>query len=301
MNVAITGATGFLGRYLARHLTDAGHACRGLIRPDSRHAGTRPAIEWVTGGLDDPSALRSLVEGVEAVVHAAHDAPGTGFMDPAAAAVTLVERNLITTLRLVEAAKLAGVGRFVVVSSGAVHDEILADRPLDEAHPNWPKSHYGATKAAIEAFVSSFGRGEGFPITALRPTSIYGLAEPIAASRWYGLAEAVIRGEEVTCRKGGKQVHAADVAHAVELLLTAAGTAGEVYDCTDRFVAEREVAEIARSTAGAAGSILGDAPTGRHPIECAKLKRLGMTFGGRPLLEATIRAMVQSIQEQPWR
>jgi nucleoside-diphosphate-sugar epimerase len=49
-----------------------------------------------------------------------------------------------------------------------VHDVILQDRPLDEAHPLWPKSHYGAHKAAIEKFVHSFGLGEGYAICSLR-------------------------------------------------------------------------------------------------------------------------------------
>ena len=45
------------------------------------------------------------------------------------------------------------VRRFVFIATCAVHDVILSDRPLDEAHPLWPKSHYGAHKAAIEKFV----------------------------------------------------------------------------------------------------------------------------------------------------
>src|SRR5205807_10606364 len=107
------------------------------------------------------------------------------------------------TLRLIRAARQSGVGRFVFISTGAVHEKILADRPLDEAHPAWPTSHYGAHKAAIEVFVHSYGFGEGYPICALRPTGIYGLAHPPAASKWYKLVRAVARGEPVACRHGG--------------------------------------------------------------------------------------------------
>ena len=59
-------------------------------------------------------------------------------------------------------------------STCAVHEVILDDRPLDETHPLWPTSHYGAHKAALEAFVHSYGLGQGWPICALRPTGIYG-------------------------------------------------------------------------------------------------------------------------------
>ena len=124
------------------------------------------------------------------------------------------------TLELIEAARRAGVARFVFISTCAVHEKILNDRPLDETHPTWATSHYGAHKAAIEQFVYSYGLGEGYPICALRPTGIYGLARPVQDSRWFDLVQAVTRGEPVDVHGGGKEVHASDVAHAVEILLT---------------------------------------------------------------------------------
>lgn len=298
MKVAITGASGFLGRYLVGEMIRLGHECRGLIRPTSRRTASKPNIDWVEGSLEVGEAVGSLVEGADAVVHAAHDHPGGGFLEPGIELPSFVERNLVGTIRLIEAAKTARVGRFVVISSGAVHDEILGDRPLDEAHPLWPRSHYGATKAAIEAFVHSYGRGEKFPIRALRPTSIYGLADPLAESRWYDLVLAVVRGEDLTFRRGTKQVHALDVARATVLLLATDNIAGEVYHCTDLFVAERDVALMARAIAKTSGAIEGEVPVSRHPISCDKLKKLGMTFGGEPLLRATIEKMVRAIQAE---
>ncbi len=299
MKIAITGASGFLGRSIVHELTALGHDCRGLSRPDSPRAAHRPAIEWVVGTLTDPAAVRELVQGTDAVVHAAHDGLGGGFQNPAVDAAGLVEQNLITTIRLIEAARAAGVSRFVALTSGAVHDVILADRPLDETHPLWPKSHYGATKAAIEAFVSSYGRGHGFAICALRPTAIYGRAELLAASRWYDLIAAIVRGEPVDCRKGAKVVHARDVARAVALVLTADDIAGEVYHCVDQFVTDHDVAVLARSLAGSASPITGTSPSAGHPITAAKLRQLGMTFGGAALLETTVGAIVAAIRANP--
>ena len=291
MKVAITGASGFLGGYLITELTAIGHDCRGLTRSQSPSA----AIEWVTGGLNDPRALDALVDEVGAVVHAAYDRPVGGFMAPEDDPVATVERNLIGTLRLFEAARRAGVSRCVVISSCAVHDQILEDRPLDETHPLWPRSTYGATKAAIEAFVSSYGRGDGCAIAALRPTAIYGLAKSIEATRWYDLIASVSRGEDVTVSKGAKVVHARDVARAAALLLTADGVASEVYHCVDLFVTERHVAEITREVAGTAARITGDEPASRHPISAAKLKSLGFSCGGEPLLRSTIAEVVRAL------
>src|SRR5207302_9602075 len=124
-------------------------------------------------------------------------------------------------LELFQTALDASVARCVYISSCAVHDVILSDRPLDETHPLWPKSHYGAHKAALEAYVHSFGLGQGWPICALRPTGIYGLAHPPQSSRWFDLVGRVFRGERIESARGGKEVHALDVARAVELLLNA--------------------------------------------------------------------------------
>ena len=297
MRIAITGASGFLGRHIIRDLVAGGHDCRGLSRQTGPSPGGVERVEWVVGSLTDEAAVRRLVDRADAVVHAAHDHPSGNFMGRPDDVAGFVAQNLGGTIRLIEAARGAGVGKFVAITSGAVHDEILPDRPLDETHPLWPRSHYGATKAAIEAFVSSYGRGDGFPICALRPTSIYGIADPPRESRYYDLIAAVVRGEDVTCHKGGKQVHAADVARAVALLLRSDGVAGQVYHCTDLFVAERHVAEMARSIVGSSSTIEGEAPPAKNPIACARLKALGMTFGGEALLEATIASLIRTIRE----
>src|SRR5262249_43658710 len=156
--------------------------------------------------------------------------------------------NLMGSLRLFQAARGAGVSRFVFISSCSVHEVILDDRPLDETHPLWPTSHYGAHKAAVEKFVHSFGLGASWPICALRPTGIYGLAHPARDSRWFDMVGQVLRGEPIATAKGGKEVHAGDVATAVDLLLRAdpQKIAGQAFNCYDRYIAEEEVARIAR-------------------------------------------------------
>lgn len=298
MRVAITGATGFLGRYIVNHLAAVGHACRCWHRPESDRGGFEAVerqIEWVQGELGDQSAAASLVRGCDAVVHAALYHPGGGFRGGEGDVLEFVEKNVVGTLQLIEAARRAGAGRFVFISTCAVHEKILDDRPLDETHPTWATSHYGAHKAAIEQFVHSYGFGEGYPICALRPTGIYGVARPIEDSRWFELVRAVAQGRRVECRHGGKEVHASDVARAVEILLAADGIAGGVYNCYDQYVSEYEVAQIAKAQSGGRAEILGRPTSPKHQIVTEKLKRLGMQFGGRPLLEQTIRQMLDAV------
>jgi len=298
MKIAITGATGFLGRYLVARLAPQDNTCRCWYRPDSDRSGFeqwQPQIEWVAGELGNAQAVAPLVAGCDAVVHAALHHPGGGFRGGEGNVLDFVEKNVLGTLELIEAARQVGVRRFVFISTCAVHEKILADRPLDETHPTWATSHYGAHKAAIEQFVHSYGFGDGYPICALRPTGIYGLAHPPAQSRWFDLVRAVARGEDVECHGGGKEVHASDVARAVEILLTADGIAGEAYNCCDRYISRHEVASIAKTLSGSRSAIYGTPAAPKSQIETQKLQRLGMRFGGRPLLEQTIQQMLDAV------
>lgn len=300
MLIAVTGATGFLGRYVVRQLAQAGHRLRCWHRPTSDRTGFEPvgdAIDWLPGSLGEPAAA-ALVRGVDAVVHAGLDWQRQGGFRFSAQQdqERFLEVNLMGSLRLFQAAQAAGVARFVFISTCAVHEVIRDDRPLDEAHPLWPTHHYGAHKAALEKFVHSYGLGNGWPICALRPTGIYGLAHPAANSRWYDLVGQVLRGEPIASAKGGKEVHAADVARAVDLLLHADAKviAGQAYNCYDRYIAEQEVARLARELTGSASTIAETNRGPKHEIETGKLRALGMTFGGAALLRQTVAELVQA-------
>lgn len=296
MLIAVTGATGFLGRYIVRHLIAQNHDCRCWFRPRSDRGGFENLprqIEWIEGDLTDAISMVELVRGVDAIVHAALYRPGMGFRGAEGDLSTFVERNVLGTIHLIEAARKASAGRFVFISTCAVHEQILDDRKLDEAHPLWPTSHYGAHKAAIEKFIHSYGLGHGYNICALRPTGIYGLARPMMDSKWYDLVHAVARGESVSSDRGGKEVHAADVAKAVGILLTADRVAGQAYNCYDRYISDQEVAAIAKEITGSKSTIASSNKGPKNQIDTSRIRALGMTFGGRPLLEQTIRELLR--------
>jgi nucleoside-diphosphate-sugar epimerase len=299
MLIALTGATGFLGRYLVRHLAAGGHRLRSWYRPDSDRSGlehSAAAIDWLPGQLGDPSAAAQLVHGVDAVVHAAllWEGPRHSRRRGEVDLETFLEANLMGSLRLFQAAHSAGVGRFVFISTCAVHEVILEDRPLDETHPLWPTRHYGAHKAALEKFVHSYGLGGGWPICALRPTGIYGLAHPPRQSRWFDLVGQVVRGDPIASAVGGKEVHAMDVARAVDLLLTVEGKviAGQAFNCCDRYISEQEVARMAKELSGSSSTVADLNRGPKHQIVTTKLRALGMTFGGEALLQQTVAELV---------
>jgi nucleoside-diphosphate-sugar epimerase len=300
MLIAITGATGFIGRYLVKQLAGSGHQLRCWYRPSSNRSGfeaVSPAIEWLPGGLGDRQATKAFVTGVDAVVHAALQWEGGSFRSSGGDDLeAFLDANLMGSLRLFEAAHAAGVPRLVFISTCAVHEVILNDRPLDETHPLWPTSHYGAHKAALEKFVHSYGLGQGWPICAVRPTGVYGLAHPPSASRWWELVGQVMRGEPIITARGGKEVHAADVAKAVELLLRAEAQriAGQAFNCYDRYIAEQEVARIAKELTGGPSTIADLNRGPKNQIATGKLRALGMTFGGEVLVAKTVEELVRA-------
>ena len=298
MRVALTGATGFIGRYIATHLVEQGHQLRCWHRAASNREGfdQLSELEWVEGDLGETDSANALVDGCDAVVHAALYWPGSGIRGAEGDVIEFVQKNVVGTLALIEAARRAQVGRFVFISTCAVHEKILDDRPLDEAHPLWATSHYGAHKAAIEKFVHSYGLGDGYPICALRPTGVYGATRPIQNSKWFDLVAAVVRGDTVQCSRGGKEVHAADVAKAVGILLTADGIAGEAFNCYDRYVSEFDVARLAKELSGSTSRIVGEPLQPKHQIATDKIRALGMKFGGDKLLSQTVSELIEGVE-----
>ncbi len=296
MRVAVTGATGFIGHYIVRHLVALGHHCVCWRRPASAH-GALDALDvtWVEGGLGDPQSIAGLLDRVDAVVHGGLYRPTQAFRGAEGDIAHYAEMNIVGSLRLIDAARQRAVNKFVFISTCAVHEVILEDRALDEAHPLWPLSHYGAYKAAVEKFVHSYGLNDGFDICAVRPTGVYGRHHVIENSKWYGLVKQVAAGDlsGVTGR-GGKEVHAVDVARAIGVLLNAEGTAGQAYNCYDMYVSLEEVARI---TARLTGQDLDIPQTNRgpkHHIDTSKIQALGLRCGGQEQLENTIAELLRS-------
>jgi len=299
MKVAITGATGFVGRELVSQLASSGSQMRCWFRPSSDLeplAQFGDNLEWVEGELAQEASAKELVEGCDTVVHSGLWRSGMSFQSNESNVIEYARKNILGTLQLIEAAIAAKVKRFVFVSTCAVHDHILDDRPLDEAHPLWANSHYGAHKAAIEKFVHSYGLGSRFPICAIRPTGVYGVTRPPENSKWFHLVKDVAAGKSVNVKRGGKEVHVSDVAKAIRVLLDANedDIIGQSFSCYDRYISEFDVASIAKRLCGSQSEVVGQQIEPKHQIDSSKIKSLGMKFGGTPLLENTIEAILET-------
>ncbi len=294
MKVALTGGTGFLGREIIAQL-GKDHQLRCWARNPA--VAVSESVDWLRGELGDEEASRELVQGCDVLIHSAHFKPGRRFQGEEGDIVEYVQRNVVGTLMLIRAAADAGLKKIVLVSSGAVHDKILDDRSLDEAHPLWPKSHYGAHKAALEAFASSYGRGDGVPVSVLRPTAIYGIDDPIENSLWHDMVAQVVAGKDVVATRARKVVHVADVARSIGILMQIRDDEGEVYCCYDQSVSDFEVLTIAKEVSGSKAEVAGQNKQAKHQIDTQKLTRAGMEFGGTDLLRGTIAELVGRVNK----
>lgn len=149
--VALTGATGFVGRHVLRTLAAEGVSVRALVRDPSKLGVHDAHVTPVRGDLFDDNALTELVRGVDAVVHLVGI-----IMEKPAQGQTFARIHVEATQRLLAAAKGAGVKRWV-------HMSALGSRP-------GAASRYHQTKWTAEQAL----RSSGLSWTIFRPSIIHG-------------------------------------------------------------------------------------------------------------------------------
>jgi NADH dehydrogenase len=171
MHVLLTGATGFVGSYVLRALTERGHTVRCLMRsPDQPLAAKGDAVERAAGDVTDFTSLPDAMRGCDAVVHLVgiiEEKPRQG--------VTFERIHNQGTRHMVDAAREAGIERFVLMSAnGARPDGVSA---------------YQTTKWKAEEYV----RDANFEHwTIFRPSIIFGDPGTRAESFEVRLARTIV-------------------------------------------------------------------------------------------------------------
>lgn len=294
MIVAVTGATGYAGQYVVKRLVEAGVDVRAWRRSTSDVSGL-PDITWIEGDLVTPAAADALVAGADALVHAAlHHAPGRYRGGEGDDLAGFIETNVGGSLRLLAAARAAGVKRCVAFSTRAVFGVPEVAEPIGDDEPPRPDTHYGAAKAALEAFVRSWGVADGWPVATLRPTGIYGVISPVERSKWFDVVTGALKGDAVEVR-AGSEVHARDVAESVWRLLQAdpEAIAGRAFNCSDLVVSTRDVVGLVQRIANVSGPLPEPAPLPTNVMASDGLAALGVRFGGPALVEETVAELVE--------
>ncbi|GMQ85568.1 MAG: NAD-dependent epimerase/dehydratase family protein [Acidimicrobiia bacterium] len=180
MKVLVTGATSLVGRAIVTRLADRGDT----VTVFQRRPGGLDAAEHL-GDIADRSAVAAAVTGVEAVVHLAGRVAMTGSWS------RFEETNVRGTQNVIDAARAAGVDRFVHVSSPSVAHggRSLVGAPAGVADPDRARGHYARSKALAE-LAALAADSPGFGVVAIRPHLIWGPGDTQLVARIVDRARA---------------------------------------------------------------------------------------------------------------
>lgn len=166
MNVLVTGGAGYIGSHATRLLLRAGQAVTVFDNLSRGHREAVPAGLLVQGELMDRDLLVRVMRErrVEAVMHfAAFALVGESMAEPA----MYYQNNVVSSLTLLEAMRIAGVRRIVFSSTTATYG-VPARIPITESEPQRPINPYGFSKLVVEQALQDYARAYGFGFAALR-------------------------------------------------------------------------------------------------------------------------------------
>jgi UDP-glucose 4-epimerase len=169
----VTGGAGFIGSNLVAGARRAGDEVVVLDDLSSGYRANLPAdagVRFVEGDVRDPAAVADAISGCEVVFHLAASVGNKRSIDHP---VLDSEINVIGTLRVLAAARTAGVRKVVASSSAGIFGE-LKTSPIREDHPTVPDSPYGASKLCAESQCLVFGKLHGVETVCLRYFNVYG-------------------------------------------------------------------------------------------------------------------------------
>jgi nucleoside-diphosphate-sugar epimerase len=241
--VLVTGGAGFAGSYVVRRLLEDGD--RVVVydvadyRDESRFVIGKE-IEGVPterGSIDNWPAVLSAVQRhrPRAIAHLA------GIMD-----IGLLDRNPLLALKVnvegtcnvLEASRLHGVERVVVLSTIGVHGKKVYE-PIDGDHPtvtgrDGPLGAYSAAKLAGEAFAYAYNQAFDLDIRIVRPSALYGFGMSWFAPNYVkNILEPAVLGERVRLSAGGRvprdYAHVADLASLVSAVLAGPEDADRIF------------------------------------------------------------------------
>lgn len=237
--ILVTGGGGFIGSHLVRSLLKEGHSVRLL---DNFSTGRRENVEDLLSdvelidppeGIASPEVCESAVQGVDGILHqGAIPSVPRSVADP-----VLSDRvNVGGTVALLEAARKAGVGRFVYASSSSVYGDAPGDIRVEDDTTK-PLSPYAVSKLAAEHYAIMYYKLHGLETVGLRyfnvfgprqdPNSQYAAVVPI-------FTQKLLAGDSPTIFGDGEQsrdfTYIDNVVSGNMLALKAEGIGGEVFN-----------------------------------------------------------------------
>jgi dihydroflavonol-4-reductase len=243
--ILVTGATGFLGHNLVPLLVQRRRCVRALVRRTSDYGFLRECnVELAFGDTRDPEAVIAAVSGCDAIIHAAGKFRFWGKYEE------FYGINVQGTQNVLEAARRAGVQRFIHISTIAVVGSPKPGTLITEDTPCDPADDYQHSKLDGEGLVLMYQADYGLPAIVLRPGAFYGPWGRYAFNRLFfedplkGLPLRIHHGRHVTF-----PIFVPDLARVIETCLTK-GRPGETYNVSGPSLTHNEVNAIVERLAG---------------------------------------------------
>jgi len=274
MKVAITGGTGFIGRYLLSRCLAEGNEVRILSRGQVNLCSTR-RVSWHEGDLNDPSSLLAFLDGVDVLYHCAGQITNQSQMR---------SLHVDGTANLIDAAS-GRVGHWVQLSSVGVYGPVSTG-VITETSPFNPVGEYEITKAASDELVLAAAAQGRFDCAILRPSNVYG--EDMNNQSLFNMIKMIERGLFFYIGKPGASANYIHVDNVVEGLVRCGSMAtakGGIYNLSDNIFME----EFVRVIVDALGCRLPTMRAAELPM-----RWIGKSMGkisGFPLTEARVNAL----------
>jgi len=256
MKILVTGGTGFTGKALVRRLLDDGHKVVALDYKEGLK--TKELRDWgaevIIGSVTDREVVEKAMQGIEIVQHMA-----AAFREMDVPESYYDEVNVEGTRTVLDAAKKAGVKRFIYTSTCGVHGNV-DNPPGDETAPIQPADYYQKTKYMAEPIVMEY-HSPDMPCVILRPAAIYGPGDP---ERFFMIFKRVASGKFPMFGSGKTLYHPLYIDNLVDALVLAMAPGkgdGEAYLIADEEYVEIE--DLVKRTAKALGT---DVKVPHYPV-----------------------------------
>ena len=249
--ILITGGAGSCGKTWTASLLERGHEVRVIdknVKPLQAVQDSR--LTLIQAGVEDRDALKSAVEGVDAVLHLAWSFSE----DP----LTVLEEDLRGHIYLLEEMVSQKVRHLVYTSTAVVYGKPQYS-PIDEKHPlvveEARKPLYGIAKAAAEKLCLMYGKTKGPPATIVRFWWAFG--EEIGGKHLREMLKTAAAGDvlAVPADSGGSFLHMADLAQGMERCLLNPKAYGQTFNFATVYVTWEEVAQMVRDATGSRSQI----------------------------------------------
>ncbi|MEZ0184330.1 NAD-dependent epimerase/dehydratase family protein [Flavobacterium oncorhynchi] len=275
MKVAITGATGFIGKLLVSKHIKLGNEVRILSRKENLDLENFDKVQVFKGDLNDKETLLSFVDNVDVVYHCAAEIKDESLMS-----VTNVEG----TKNLIDVSKHK-IKHWIQLSSTGVYGPVRTGT-VKEDQPYSPVNEYERTKLISDELVIEAGEKEFFTYTLVRPSNVFGFQ--MTNQSIFQLVKSIDKGLYFFIGSKGSSANYVPVENVIEVLyLTAINPASknQIYIISSWITIENFISTIAKT-------LNKNAPKLRVPIEFVKfLARLTSFIPKNPLTVTRVDAL----------